>query len=109
MSKKVLSNKEIKKWMLENCVDSDGDLVLGNLDFSDFDGDIYMSDWKVKRNLYQSYHEVGGNLYQRYHEVGGNLEQTCHKVDGNLTEGYHRVGGRSLQNRNKVKKEKENE
>ena len=43
MSKKVLTAKEITEWLLENCVGSDGNLVLSNLDFSDFDGDVYIS------------------------------------------------------------------
>ncbi len=30
------TKEQIKKWILENCVDSDGDINLSNLDFSDF-------------------------------------------------------------------------
>lgn len=30
------TREEIKKWILENCVDGDGDIDLRGLDFSDF-------------------------------------------------------------------------
>ena len=49
----MLSNEEKKKWILEICV-KDGNIYLNRLDFSEFDGDIYISGWKVKNNLYQN-------------------------------------------------------
>ena len=58
------TKEEIKKWLLENCIDSDGDLDLSGLDFSDFDGDIDMSYMVVKGNLYQDFQKVKGDLYQ---------------------------------------------
>lgn len=69
------SKEEIKKWLLENCVDSIGDLNLSSLDFSDFDGDIYTSNMKVKKDLYQSHQAVGGSLTQDCQKVVGNIFQ----------------------------------
>ena len=71
----MLSKEEIKKWLLENCVDSIGDLNLSSLDFSDFDGDIYTSNMKVKKDLYQSHQAVGGSLTQDCQKVVGNIFQ----------------------------------
>lgn len=44
----MLSKEEIKKWLLENCVNEYGKLDLSGLDFSDFDGDVYIFGMKVK-------------------------------------------------------------
>lgn len=98
------SKKEIKEWLLKNCLNEDGNLDLSHLDFSDFDGTINISYMKVKNNLFQCYYEVGGNLYQLehivegdliqgHHKVGGNLEQDFQKVDGDLKQHFQKVGG----------------
>jgi hypothetical protein len=47
------TRKGITEWLLENCVDRNGDLNLSLLDFSAFDGDVYISQMKVKESLYQ--------------------------------------------------------
>lgn len=80
----MLSKKEIKKWLLKNCIDKDGNLDLSNLDFSDFDGNVNISHMKVKSNLYQGFQEVEKDLFQRFQEVNGNLYQECQKVKGDL-------------------------
>ena len=80
----MLSKEEIKKWLLENCVDKSGTLYLGQLDFSDFDGDIYINDLIVKQNLYQNRQQVKGNLYQENQSVGKDLCQCYQEVKGNL-------------------------
>lgn len=78
------TKEEIKKWLLKNCVDEDGNLDLSFLDFSDFDGDVYASSWKVKRNLYQDGQMVNGNLFQNFQVVKGDLWQNTQKVEGDL-------------------------
>lgn len=78
------TNQEIKEWLLENAVDDEGDLVLTDLDFSDFEGDVLITKMKVKGNLYQFCQEVGGNLYQQYQRVKGDLYQGSQKVEGKL-------------------------
>lgn len=71
-----MKNKiEIRDWMLENCVDEDGNLDLEDLDFSNFDGDVYISWMKVKGDLHQDNQKVDGNLFQNNQEVGLNLVQ----------------------------------
>ena len=79
-----LTKGNLKVILLDNFVDKEGDLDLIGLDFSDFDGDIYIGYMKVKGNLEQSYQKVKGNLYQDCQEVGGNLLQECQKVQGEL-------------------------
>lgn len=89
----MLSKDEIKKWLLENCVDKKGKLDLSGLDFSDFDGTIDISGMKVKKNLLQSNQKIGGWLDQDRQEVGGNLYQNYLKVSGNLYQLWLEVKG----------------
>jgi transcription termination factor Rho len=65
------SKEEVRDWLLENCMDEDGDLDLKNLDFSKFNGDIYISNMKVKNSLFQSCQKVGGRLFQGKQDVTG--------------------------------------
>lgn len=74
------TEQEIKEWLLKNAVDDTGDLCLIGLDFSDFDGDIYINHMKVKRNLFQDFQIVKRNLYQSGQEVDKNLYQSRQKV-----------------------------
>ena len=76
--------KYLRDYLLENYVDDDGDLNITGLDFSDFDGDIYIVDMKVKRDLYQSEQEVQGDLTQGYQEVKGNYYCSNVRVKGNI-------------------------
>ncbi|MEG2379809.1 MAG: hypothetical protein RSB77_06260 [Bacilli bacterium] len=78
------TKEEIKDWLLENCIDEDGDLILMNLDFSDFDKNIYISNMKVKGNLLQYNQKVQGDLWQSCQEVQGKLLQYSQKVEGDL-------------------------
>ena len=48
------SKKEIRDWLLENCVDENGDLALMYLDFSDFEGNVYISYMKVKKVYFKT-------------------------------------------------------
>lgn len=78
--------EELRNYLLENYVDEDGDLVLNSLDFSDFDGNVYIDGMKVKGDLYQNGHEVQGNLYQSNNEAQGNLHNKNNKYGGDLYE-----------------------
>lgn len=51
------SKEEIKKWLLENCVDDEG-LNLSGLDFSDFDGNVYFDGVKAKHSIVNSGQEA---------------------------------------------------
>ena len=63
--------EEIRDWLLANAVDNEGDLILSDLDLSDFDGDVYIDDMKVKKSLHQDCQKVGENLHQDCQKVGG--------------------------------------
>lgn len=91
--------KDLKDYLLENYVDENGDLSIRGLDFSDFDGDVVFSQFKVKGDLYQGHHEVGGNLSQGYHEVKGELFQGFQEVEGDLYQTDHEVKGNLWQDR----------
>lgn len=80
----MISKEEIKKWLLENCVDENGNLNLKGLDFSDFDGDVNISFMNVKNNLYQHCQYVCGNLIQNNQKARANLYQDEQTVDGTL-------------------------
>ena len=92
---------EIRDWLLDNAVDEDGDLMLGDLDFSDFDGNVYIDDMKVKGDLSQCRHEVRGDLSQIGHEVQGQLFQYGHEVQGSLDQSGQEVKGNLYNQNNK--------
>ncbi len=81
---KNLTKEEKVEWILENCIDKDGDIDLSDLDFSDVDKDVYISDMLVKQDLYQNNQEVQGNLYQYRQTVQENLFQQKQNVQGSL-------------------------
>lgn len=72
--------KEIRDWLLKNATDDEGDLHLSCLDFSDFDGNVYIDNMRVKKNLFQNGQKVGKNLYQSGQEVVKDLYQDFQKV-----------------------------
>ena len=101
--------KELKEYLLENFVDEDGDLRLGDLDLSEFDGNVWADHWKVKRSLSQSNNKVGGYLYQGYNEVKGSLRHSWNKVEGDLYQANNKVEGSLDQSGNEVKGKSVNE
>ena len=76
--------EEVRDWLLENRVDIHGDLDLVGLDFSDFDGNVYIDGMKVKRDLMQNEHKVQGDLYQDGHEIKGDYYSKGIKVKGDI-------------------------
>lgn len=80
------SKTEIRDWILENCVEENGDVDLSFLDLRDAKGDIYISGMKVKNNLYQGDQKVEGDLFQRSQKVEGDLFQDNQKVGVSLWE-----------------------
>ena len=100
----MLSREEIKKWFLDNCVDRNGDLNLSDLDFNDFEGDIFINHWKVKHDMWFQKHEVDGDLWQGNQVVQGDLNQSWQvvmkdlnqynqEVQGDLSQSHQRVRG----------------
>lgn len=71
----MLDIDKVRDWLLENRIDKDGHLDLRGLDFSEFEGDVYISEMIVKGNLCQNDQYVYGNIYQSYSEAEGILEQ----------------------------------
>lgn len=86
--------KEIKNWLLENAVDHSGNLDLSYLDFSDFEGDIFINHMKVKGDLWQNFQEVEGDICQGFQATCGNLYQDCNNVRGDLYQIMQRVNGK---------------
>lgn len=74
------TKQEIRDWLLENAVNDLGALDLSDLDFSNFDGDVYINKMKVKKSLYQAFQDVGESLWQCYQNAGENLYQDCQTV-----------------------------
>ena len=99
------TKQQIKKWLLKNCVDKDGDLFLDGLDFSDFDGDVYIGKMKVKKNLFQDKQRVYGCLMQSDQIVSEELSQDHQEVTHNLYQDHQKVGESLYQNKQKVKKD----
>lgn len=95
------TKQEIKEWLLRNCLNEDGNLDLSHLDFTDFNGDVYIDNMKVKKNLCQSFQEVSGNLSQCYQNVSGDLQQSWQNVSGDLQQDWQVVDG-NLQQKNQT-------
>lgn len=72
--------KEIRDWLLENAVDDKGDLILSDLDLSDFDGNVFICNIKVKKSLFQNFQKVGEDLHQDCQDVGESLWQDHQNV-----------------------------
>ena len=87
----MISPEKFKQFILENCVDDDGDIVIDHIDLSDFNGDVYIRWWAVKNDLFLCCHNVGGNLNQAFQTVGGDLDQCYQKTNGNLYQGTQKV------------------
>lgn len=96
------SKKKIKKWLLNNCIDKNGDLDLTGLDFSDFENNINTSGMKVKKSLIQKGHVVGIDLFQSGQEVKGFLYQDSQKVKCDLYQDSQKVKGGLYQSHQKV-------
>ncbi|MEG2229959.1 MAG: hypothetical protein RRY22_04205 [Bacilli bacterium] len=86
------TKEEIKDWLLENAVDEDGNLDLCYLDFSSFNGDVYISNMKVQKNLFQYSQEAKGNLWQCDQKTQGNLYQSYQKVGMDLFQDAQEAG-----------------
>lgn len=93
----MLSKEEIKKWLLENCINEYGDLDLSGLDLSDFNGNVNISYMKVKKHLFQRTQTVGGDLSQDCQKVEGYLYQSFQEVKGNLWQNFQEVEGKIIQ------------
>ena len=78
------SKEEIRDWLLENCVNQSGNLDLSGLDFSDFDGSVYISNMKVKHFLFQDHQQAGEALTQYRQKVEGHLLQYDQTVGEDL-------------------------
>lgn len=91
------SPETIKQWLLKNCVDKEGNLDISNLDFSDFNGDVYFSHIKVKQTLYQFGQEVKGDLRQSFQHVNGKIVQNQQTTDSDLYQNYQVVKGNLYQ------------
>ena len=78
----MLPIEVVKKWLIENRTDKYGNLDLAGLDFSDFDGNVNISGWKVKKSLSQNFQEVGETLCQDNQKVGGDILQMYQSSGG---------------------------
>jgi hypothetical protein len=96
--------EEVKKYLLENRIDKNGDLNLNFLDFSDFDRNVLINNMKVKEDLFQRDQEVGDSLYQEGQKVGGDIYQGYQEVIGNLFQHDNNVLGHIYEEDNREEK-----
>lgn len=66
--------EEVRDWLLKNALDEDGDLYLSGLDFSKFNGDIFITSMKIKGGLYQNTIDVQGDFFSKNIKVGGKIQ-----------------------------------
>lgn len=85
----MISRKELKELLLEHALDALGNLDLSGLDFSDFDGNVYLNNLKVKKDLYQYSQRVGQTLYQNTQKVRQTIHQEECSADRILQTDHH--------------------
>ncbi len=81
---KILPSHQVKEWLLANCINEFGDLDLGYLDFSDFDGDVCIDNLTVKKDLYLNNAKVKGSIYQEDQKAGQDIFQGEQEFGGVL-------------------------
>ena len=86
MNKRKLN--ELRDLLLENCLNENGDLVISDIDLSDFKGKVILKGWTVGGSVDLSHWEVNGDLKQSYQKVNGDLEQDSHTVNGDLYQSW---------------------
>jgi len=113
---KKMNKKELVQFLIDNFVNADGNLDLMCLDFSNFEGNVFLCGIKTKKDLDLCFCDVGGDLYEDFQtvkgnlnqsgcKVGGYLEQACHEVKGNLFQSFQKVGGCLSQDSQQVVKD----
>lgn len=89
----MISNEELKEYLLKNRVNEKGVLDLSDLDFSDFCGDVDISHMTVAKNLNQSHQIVPRSLNQQSQNVGNTLFQNHQHVRRMLCQDRQYVDG----------------
>lgn len=59
----MLTNNEIMEWLLKNAVNDEGNLVLSDLDFSGFKGDIIVNNINIDSDLLISNINIKKDLF----------------------------------------------
>ena len=81
------SREDIKKWLLDNALDEMGDLCVYDLDFRDFDGNIYLNRLKSNEIISNSGQEANYiyNTYQKATEINNYCQKiiTKHVIEIN--------------------------
>ncbi len=77
-----MTKKELVKFLIDNFTTGYGDLDLKDLDFSKFEGDIFIGGMIVPKNLCQCGSDIGGNWCQSNLYVHGDLNRTYQIVGG---------------------------
>jgi len=77
------TRQEIQKWILENCVDSDGDVMLNELDFGD--KAVYLN--RMKSDIIYQWGHKAKEIFQSKHEAK-EIFQHEHQCN-NVKEGEH--------------------
>mgnify|MGYP000920153857 CR=1 FL=1 len=85
----IINDEELRDLLLENCVNDNGDLVISNIDLSEFKGNVILDGWTVGGSGFVdlSFWEVKGNLYQRCQKVNGDLYQSYQSAK-NIYQGF---------------------
>ena len=87
----MLDKEQIVEWLYENCRDEHGNLILSELDLTEFN-DVYFNKNEIKGDLHQDKQIVGGGIYQSHQEAGEDLIQGFQKVGKTLLQCNQRVG-----------------
>lgn len=78
----MLTNNEIMEWLLKNTVDDEGNLVLSDLDFSGFKGDIIINNITIDSDLLISNINIKKDLFLNniINVGGGSYSYMCSQI-----------------------------
>ena len=86
------SIESLREYLLKYHKDEYGDVRIDGLDFSDFEGNVFIGKMKVGKSLYQHSQNVGFYLFQDNQTVGHSLYQKRQKVGIILSQSEQQVG-----------------
>jgi len=71
-----MDKKEIRDWIIQHCKNKNGDIDLDGLDFSQFNGDVFIGHMKVKHDLHQGSQTAGSYILQSNQTAGSYIFQS---------------------------------
>jgi hypothetical protein len=94
---------ELVEFMKKNFMSEEGDIYVDGMDFSQFEGNVYINNsiflndvsfshaMVIKGDFYCECNNVGGSIYQTMQKSGNRISQNGHSAYNGILEGGHIV------------------